>query len=1168
MMRPPVLMGALSTGGVLLLLAWILPGLLGLDGTTLWILRGGLGVLALGITGIVWRILRLRTRRSAPREADPRGRQVDERLAEANRQLVQSGGSGRKLSRVPTVLVLGPRDAAKTTSVLRSGLSPDLLAGEATRDDVVVPTEGVNVWYADGVAFVEAGGGLMEDPPLWRRLVEGLRPARLGAALFRARQAPRVALLCVPADLFLRQGASREAEALGKRLRERLTEAAGILGVHLPVYVLFTRTDRVPSFDEFVRTLDHEEAGEVVGATLPFAHHSSSAEFARDEARRISGALGEIVRGLARKRLDVLAREGDESVRQVAWEFPREVGKLEESIRTFLMEVGRPSHMGPAPFVRGFYLSGVRAVWVEDTEDRHPTRAAPVERDLSEAGATGVFRAMGSGGDSAPAPEASPRSGGGRRKVPQWTFLPNVFRHVLLGDSAAMGATASGSRVSLVRRSALAAVCVVALLFLTGATISFFQNRSLSAEVASAAAAVEALPTEAAEDGPSLAQLEQLEALGSQVDRLRGWQEGSPPLRLRWGLYNGNSLLDPARQLWADRFRSVLWEDTRAGLLAFLRALPESPDEDSDYEESYNALKAHLMTTDHPEEGDPGFLAPVLLVHLSRVHPDVDPEVDPERGELASLQFQRFARELAVGPPWTESADRELVGSVRDFMGEFAARDRFYQSLVSAVSADLGRIEVTGTGPGVRSSLREELSVPGAFSREGWTVVHDILSDPEALLVSEEWVVGEQVVTPEEREELARDLEERYRAEYLSRWQEVLSTGGVRTFASVSQAADVLHTLAGNDSPIWRILEATNRHTRVDDDEIRAAFQPVHHLLPLEDPDDEDSRADPSTVRDYLDDLMAVQSALDQLDGASGDRMAQGVVQAEREASQVRNTIARLARDFERSGTARVSGDNVERLLEEPVRFTSRLLDGFEAAQAAGGINAAGADFCRRWEDGIRGFPFQAGASSDADVDEVKALLTPGESRLHTLHEDILDDLVTRQGGRWEARSGASPAPTSAFLSFYNHAHRLSDVLFESDGSGPRLDFFLRMEATGSVPRLDVRIDGQSQTFTQTQAPTRDFSWEAERSSSALVEAEVDGRTVTVAEGSGPWSLFHLMAAARNWEDLGGGTHRVTWDVPGADATVSAELTLGTTGTPPLRSGGLSGPGCTPEIVR
>lgn len=1184
MMRAPIWVGASGTALVFMALAWFLPTVLGIEGRQLWILRGGLGVLGLVGAGLVARVIHLRSRPKRPRERDPDEERLEAVLAEARKRLAGAQGGARRLDNLPAILVLGPPASTKTTAVIQSGMQPELLAGEVYRGDVVVPTDSANLWYADGVVVAEASGELIEKAGRWRSLVEKLRPARLRAAFFRGRQAPRVALLCVGVDEFLKPGAARAIPELARSLRERLVEASQLLGIHLPVYVLFTRADRLPYFDEFTRNLSADEAAEILGATLPLRTFDSSSSYGDGQSRRLTEALEGIRRGLASKRLDLLPRESSEETRQAAYEFPRELGKLADPMQEFLMELCRPGHLGAGPFLRGFYLTGVRAVLVDDPS-LHAAPTPEPRREAMDAGATGVFKAA-----RAQMPESAPQAGraGGPRKVPQWLFLRGVFQRVILDDGNAMGVTTSGSRVSLVRRLFLGAVTAAALVWLVGMTVSLVANRGVHAEVETALRGVEAPPPvqaggaagaeaaagaaqgetpEGADGAPEsvgvpedlpVSYLRQLDALGEELDRLRSWEEGRPSLRYRWGLNRGSELLPPVRAAYFERFRELLWDDTRARVAGYLIALPPEPDEDSDYERTYNALKAHLMTTRHPEEAVSGFLTPALMTFG---YPGVE---DEETAGLLRAQFDRFARELRIDPPFDEPANETLVASTRDFLGEFAARDRFYQALVSGVSAELGMLSILDGDARARSALANDLQMPGAFTREGWRVVHDILDDPESLLVSEEWVVGEQVVSPEERVALAEELGVRYRQDYVRHWRELLATTSVRSFASINQAADALHVLSGNDSPIARVLERTSRNTAVDGDEVRRAFQPVHELVPPDGGEGGGSGA----VRDYLDDLMVLQASLDQLQGATGARLEQGVIQGERDVGQVRTTIARLTRDFEREGEARIVGDQVERLLEQPAQFTAGLLGRYESTQAAGEINAEGRAFCSRFGDAVAGFPFAPGSTSDADIDEVKAFFQPGQSRLATFHDEVMDDLVVRQGGRWEARSGVSPAATGAFLSFYNQAFRVSDALFEASGEGPRVRFFLRVEASERVPEVEVQVDGQSQVYTRTQAPTRDFVWEGERAQTARLVAQVDGSSVTVAEGSGPWGVFRLFGGADRWEDLGGGTHRVTWSVPGAGTQVSAEINFAGTGVPVFRSAVLAAPTCVSEIVR
>ena len=74
-------------------------------------------------------------------------------------------------------------------------------------------------------------------------------------------------ILCFDCEHLTRPGDA--LTVMARNLHARLGEISQTLGVNLPVYVLFTRTDRIPFFAEWVRTFNNDEARQVFGATLP-----------------------------------------------------------------------------------------------------------------------------------------------------------------------------------------------------------------------------------------------------------------------------------------------------------------------------------------------------------------------------------------------------------------------------------------------------------------------------------------------------------------------------------------------------------------------------------------------------------------------------------------------------------------------------------------------------------------------------------------------------------------------------------------------------------------------------------------------------------------------------------------------------------------------------------
>jgi type VI secretion system protein ImpL len=219
---------------------WFSGTALNLQGADLWLYRGGLIFLGFTATlAVVWFVLR-RPQVPPPPNTDD-GRDIDTAIATAKSRLASSRQtSATGLHKLPVVLLLGPEGSTKTTALVRSGLDPELLAGEVFRGDTVAPTRSVNLWYSQQTIFVEASGRVTADPSRWMRLVRHLHPRRLRAALSRGAPAPRVAIVCFSCEDFVRPNSAESVPAAARMLRSRLSDLALELGSNVPVYTLFT----------------------------------------------------------------------------------------------------------------------------------------------------------------------------------------------------------------------------------------------------------------------------------------------------------------------------------------------------------------------------------------------------------------------------------------------------------------------------------------------------------------------------------------------------------------------------------------------------------------------------------------------------------------------------------------------------------------------------------------------------------------------------------------------------------------------------------------------------------------------------------------------------------------------------------------------------------------
>src|SRR5664280_1099228 len=92
---------------------------------------------------------------------------------------------------------------------------------------------------------------------------------------------------CVSVDSLL-DSPPDELDRHSRRLNASLHHIARSLGVNLPIYVLFTRLDRVASFAEYSRDLDSCAAGKILGMSIDSDGYWGPEVDTSDRARLLS----------------------------------------------------------------------------------------------------------------------------------------------------------------------------------------------------------------------------------------------------------------------------------------------------------------------------------------------------------------------------------------------------------------------------------------------------------------------------------------------------------------------------------------------------------------------------------------------------------------------------------------------------------------------------------------------------------------------------------------------------------------------------------------------------------------------------------------------------------------------------------------------------------------
>jgi type VI secretion system protein ImpL len=1118
-MRRPVkaLLLTFAVYAVYAVIVWLLGGALGLAGLNLWVFRGGFLLLGVAAAVLLGWFLYQRVRASASAAAAD---EIDTAFGHAAQRLAAARAQGvRALSDLPLVLVLGPEGSAKTSTIMHSGLEPDLLAGETARGQAVAPTTNVNLWYARGVLIVEPGGKLLGDPRRWSHLIQRLRPKRLVAVLAGRPQPPRAAVVCFSCEDLV-QGNQEVVVGAARALRERLAAVSRALGIRLPVYVVFTKADRVRAFPEFVGQLAGEEARQGLGATLRITPPIAAGAYADREHQRVSGAFEAVLGSLAGQRLRILPRIGDAAERATAYEFPREVRKLEALAVQFLVELCRPRQLEVSPFLRGFYLAGVRAL----TVDAAPA-AAPPASDTGPVRATQVLTAE----ERAALARQADAPRGPVRRVPQWLFLTGLFHEVIQRDRVALGLTQSGHGLRQLRRLAFASLAGVGLLFALGFTVSFISNRVLESRVLGAAEAVKRMaPSE-----PLPLALRALDDLRAQLETLGGYAEGHPPLHLRWGLYSGSALLPPARTVFWSGFQAFLLNGIRDSVRRELVAMTANP-EGVAVDSANGRVAAYLMTTSRPDQ-----LTPDAAEALLRRSP-VAPRLEGDDRAIAVRLLRFYGDGLcAGGTSCAIELDGMLAGRACTMLTGFSDADQVYLSLLGRAAQ--GHQPIRFTSPVIRLSAE----VPAAFTADGWRTVHEAFAKGELSAPGQNWIyetIGCQSAARRDVGELTRTLRARYDSAYIAAWSDFLRAAQVSLGSGVGGAATSISALAGPRSPLLQVLALVAANTDVDSVVLGRAFQPVLAVMPS--PAGERLIVDAN--RDYVTQLDGLARALQRL-SSGADPGARDAALAQ--AQSARQAAAQLVSTFSAGEEAADVGSSVRRLLEDPVAHVEGLLQRLPQQQLAAAIRS----FCGDFNSLMAQYPFNAGGPV-AQLRDVTRIFQPRDGDLARLNSDVLGGALVRRGTEY-ALNAPNSAISRAFVDFYNRAMRVSDTWFDAQGQGPRFGFTVRLSPPPNTRGVKLVIDGHPMTRTQSNATQSEvFQWVAEQARGASLAVTVGGRDVEILGYPEQWGVFRLFGRAR-WEARSRGEFRVVWSIEREGTTYDVEGSVTPVGEPLLQPG-------------
>ncbi len=264
------------------------------------------------------------------------------------------------LYRVPWYLIIGEPASGKTTTIRYSKL--DLIGdkqqgvGGTLNCDWWFTNHGIILDTAGRYVFSEEGAPDRKEWEAFLSLVRRHRPRQplngviMVIPVVRTKGTTDLPLLLpsaeADAERELLDRAARDAE----KLYQKASQLPQRLGVRFPIYILVTKCDKVPGFQEFFTQAQMEYQTQLLGWSNP----EVEAAYAQSMIDRAFETVG---RSLERARLEILARETPLAFPDEVFVFPEEFKRLKEPLKAYMDVLFKRNIFQESLLFRGLYFT-------------------------------------------------------------------------------------------------------------------------------------------------------------------------------------------------------------------------------------------------------------------------------------------------------------------------------------------------------------------------------------------------------------------------------------------------------------------------------------------------------------------------------------------------------------------------------------------------------------------------------------------------------------------------------------------------------------------------------------------------------------------------------------------------------------------------------------------
>jgi len=1053
---------------------------------------------------------------------------LTKRLQEAMAVLRKAriGGGSGGLYQLPWYMFVGAPGSGKTTALVHSGLKFPLsdTHGKGAIGGVG-GTRNCDWWFTDEAVLLDTAGRYTTqdsytevDRAAWNGFLQLLRKNR------RRRPINGIIVAVSVLDLLQQNETARREQALA--IRGRIKELHEQLGIRFPVYVVLTKVDLLAGFVEFFDNLGRDERTQVWGVTFPVSAANGKDDEDRNAILKSFPAEFAALESQLQARLfDRMQMERDVQRRALVYNFPQQFAAIGEMLATFLNDAFEATAYEEAALLRGVYFTS-------GTQE-----GSPIDRVMSSLAASfGLDR------------KVLPANPFGGRSY----FITRLLREVIFREQELAGANLRLERNRrLLQWLAIAITAGLLVLVTAGLVTSYFHNLNYVHDVAARSHEIDRLARAVPDDPSPLVTLPLLNALR---DLPGGWRERNDdvPFLMTLGLYQGDKLGDGAIRAYQRFLRATLLPRILNRMETELR---RGAANNSDY--LYELLRVYIMLGDRSHL-DAAAVQAWLDYDWSRNLADSS---EAQRGDLSGhVAALLDPSNQADAPP---QLDTELIVQTRLVLARMPMGDRVYnrlkRDLMRAHIPDFDVAAVAGRDAPVvlvrQSGQPLTRGVSGIFTLAGYKKFNEQIDSAIADVVRDNWVLDrrEAVNGIEDAAQMKAAVQQMYFEEYIRQWDALLADVVLVPFTTLDQAARVVNSVAGQESPMRKFLLAVARQTTLDKQKIAksgldvasdtvkklgdAARKRLDAVLSTgtEDaPEPETRPVNPVDIHfDPLHKMVAAgasgPSGLDAMllklkdvavyfDAANSARAAgqpappaDALLKLKRDAEDLPPPLSLMLKNIDTAGSGLTLGTERDRL---------------DALWRTGP-----AQFCRAAIAGR--YPLARKSAQDATPDDFGRYFGPG-GLVDEFFQKHLQNYVDSTGPQWRWRSvnNVSLDMGQEVLNEFQRAAAIRDRFFGNGGKQASLRFDIKpLAADAALTKVMLDIDGQQLSFAP-KSPQGAMTFQIPSGKGVnAVHFEVAPATTTELKTEGPWAWFRMLDRAVVEPQPEGERYKLTFDL-------------------------------------